>query len=240
MTTLAASSTMRGVAPARREVDTPAVGARLGEVAREAREVGGARAAPSVDRLVGVADGHDGVPARRAPRAGGSARRSCPGTRRAARSGSAFAVGGDDLGMPFADLECEGDLVGELHVAALALRRGIARRRGRAAAAARRPRPSAAVNARSRCACAAPRSADRPCARKSRANACTSRLSATFSASARLSASTAAVTRSSEASSSTRRGSADVLDTERASIQADASPSTAASGSRPMSIACSR
>ena len=32
----------------------------------------------------------------------------------------------------------------------------------------------------------------------------------------------------------------DVLDTDRASIQADASPSTAASGASPMSIACSR
>ena len=146
------------VAPARREVVHAGRGARLGEVAREAREVGGARAAPSVDRLVGVADGHHRVPAEQ--------RREQAGLHHARvlvlveqHGAGAFAVGGDHLGMPFADREREGDLVGELDVAALALRRGI----GVGEVEQRRERahhPERIGEAcRSRCACGAPRSA---------------------------------------------------------------------------------
>ena len=52
-----------GIAPARRQVVHARRRADVGEVVREPREVGGARAAPSVDRLVGVADRHHRVPA---------------------------------------------------------------------------------------------------------------------------------------------------------------------------------
>ena len=111
------------VAPARREVVDRRLAA-LGEVAPEPGEVRGARPAPSVDRLVGVADRHDRLPAEE--------RREEPGLHDARvlvlveqHGAVPLAVGLDHGRMPLADREREGDLVGELDVAARLLRRGI-------------------------------------------------------------------------------------------------------------------
>ena len=107
-----------GVAPARREVVDRCVAAR--EVRAEPGEVRGTRPAPSVDRLVGIADGHDRLAAEQR---GEQPRLHDARVLVLVEQHGAIPrpVRLDHLVMPFADRERERDLVGELDVPSLLL-----------------------------------------------------------------------------------------------------------------------
>ena len=228
------------VAPARRRARTER------DRRRRRRSRGGspsrfaaARAAPSVDRLVRVADRHHGGARRRAGRASGSARPRCPGTRRAARRGTGARRSATTRGPTRHD------------------RRGRARPGRRTRRAPRSPacasrnvstrRQQQRGRRRRRPAGSTP-----PCRRACRAGSASragrTRAPAPAAASGRPRCSPrpwrararAAVMRSTLEVEAGERSSRDATTTRRASCHADGSPSTTPSDSRPTSSALSR